>query len=479
MLVYAIAAILAVFVYLKFIRRSPEDYEILSKYYGDRCWTKEDEIVDTSIRPFKIDVSDSEIEDLNKRLDNVRFPSPSLEDTKFTYGVNQEFMKKFVDYWRNSYSWREQEKYLNKYPHFKTRIEGLDIHFVHFKPKTMSTLNQPRPLMLLHGWPGSFLEFYKMIPMLTDPTSHGGNETDLFEVIIPSIPGYGFSQASEIQGLGSLNCARIFHKLMLRLDHKKYYVQGGDWGSVIGSNMAMLYPSAVKGYHFNMINGGLNSLTVVKMLIASFAPNLFFDKEDVKANFPVKNLFIKLWKEFGYLHLQATKPDTVGFALSDSPVGLAAYIVEKFAVWTDPDSVDNDDGNIPKHWTYDELLNNIMIYWLSGNVTSSLRFYKETFSDLMITRDIKVRVPAGFAAFPSEVFHGMKCDIEYKCTRLLSYTRMREGGHFAAFQVPHVLTEDFRQFVRQIERVDLREKMDESEFAQEYKQTQLDRFETS
>lgn len=475
MILYIVTGILAVFVYFKYIRKSPEEHEILSQFYGDRCWTVKEEVVDTSIRPFKIDIPDSQLEDLNKRLDSVRFPTPSLKDSKFLYGVNQEFMRKFVDYWRNSYSWREQEKLLNKFPHFKTKIEGLDIHFIHFKPKTMSTANQPRPLLLLHGWPGSFLEFYKMIPMLTDPTSHGGNETDLFEVIIPSIPGFGFSEAPEIQGFSAVNCARVFHKLMLRLDHRKYYVQGGDWGSVIGCHLSMLYPSAVKGFHFNMMNSGRSPLTWIKLLIGSLAPSLLFDKEDVRAQFPLKSAVMKLWREFGYFHLQATKPDTIGFALSDSPVGLAAYILEKFVLWTA--GCDKGDGDLPKCFTIDEILNNIMIYWLSGNITASIRFYKETPKDGRITNNVKVRVPAGFAAFPNEVILPLKSDIEYKYTRMLSFTRMKEGGHFAAMEVPYLLTEDFRQFVRQIERVDLREKMDESEFAQDFKQTQLDRFE--
>lgn len=477
MAVYVLLALaaIAIYFYFNFVKSPPQDYELIAPFYEEKCWAITDTDVDLGIHPFKVDIEPSQLEDFKKRLEITRFSKPSLKDSKFQYGVNSKFMNDVLGYWKSSYDWRKQEAILNKFPQYKTKIEGLDIHFVHVKSEAKTSQYQPKPIMLVHGWPGSFFEFHKIIPMLTDPMSYGGNETDQFEVIVPSIPGFGFSQAAEVKGFSSVHCARIFHKLMTRLGHKNYYVQGGDFGALITSHMALLYPNSVRGLHLNMNAYQLSPSTIVKLLLGSLAPSLIFDKHDAKKYFPLKTTMQNLLLESGYMHLHATKPDTVGYALSDSPAGLAAYILEKFSTWTDINGRDQDDGDILKHWTYDELLTNIMIYWWNGNITSSMRFYKENFSIIDPTRKIKIRVPVGFAWCPGEFFSSLKSSVEHKYSRLLSFTRMKDGGHFMAFECPQLLAEDLRNFVRLQMRENACGVLRERESHNEFKQTHLDR----
>lgn len=418
---------------------------------GVRPTDKEDE----SIRPFKVETTDQEIKDLHERLEKTRLTAP-LEDSCFHYGFNTNHLKKVIAYWKSEFDWKKQVEILNKYPHFKTKIEGLDIHFIHVKPPNPPSDYTPKPLLMVHGWPGSFYEFYKIIPFLTDPKSHGMSDELVFEVICPSIPGYCFSEASSKKGMNSVATARIFYKLMRRLGFQEFYVQGGDWGSLICTNMAQLVPRHVKGLHLNMafISKNIHFFTLP---LALRFPKLFgYTERDMELMTPFKKkYFYSIMRESGYMHIQSTKPDTVGCALNDSPVGLAAYILEKFSTWTNPDFLALEDGGLDRKFTLEELLTNIMLYWTTASITTSQRFYKENLGQGIMTQKhehMKVYVPTGFAAFPCELLHAPEKWVRAKYPKLISYSYMARGGHFAAFEEPELLARDIRTFVRLRER---------------------------
>lgn len=414
---------------------------------------------DTSIRPFKIETSDKEIEDLHQRLDRFRF-TPHVEGAAFHYGFNSTYLRKVVAYWRNQFDWRKQVEVLNKYPHFHTTIEGIDIHFIHVKPSYVPHGRAVRPLLMVHGWPGSFYEFYKIIPLLTEPAKHGLNEGDVvFEVICPSIPGYGFSEAPHQREFDSIATARIFHKLMNRLGFKEYYIQGGDWGSRITTNMAQMLPQSVKGLHLNLVFIARQSLRrLICIMLGAYVPWLVgFSREDARRFYPFmqKNVYDVL-RESGYMHIQATKPDTAGCGLNDSPVGLAAYILEKFSTWTDKSFLYQDDGGLESKYSLDELLTNVMIYWVTSTIVSSMRYYKENFSkdpDLSAHNRVGVYVPTGIAAFPQEIVHVPRAWTKDVYKNIITYTYMPRGGHFAAFEEPKLLAQDIIQFAQKVEQL--------------------------
>lgn len=413
---------------------------------------------DTRVRPFIIEASEADIEDLHRRLDGTRFFSP-LEGARFHYGFNSTHLRTVISYWRNSYDWNKQVKTLNKYPHFKTTIEGLDVHFIHVKPPHLSPGQKVHPILMVHGWPGSFYEFYHILPLLTEPGSHGLDPNMAFEVVCPSIPGYGFSEASSKTGFSAFAAARIFYKLMLRLGFKEFYLQGGDWGSRITCLLSQMKPESVKGLHLNFVMlppGGLGRLK--SLLIGRYAPWLVgLTREDVRLLYPYmeKNVF-RILRETGYFHIQATKPDTIGSALNDSPAGLAAYILEKFSTWTDNSFRDLEDGGLDRKYSLDDLLTNVMIYWITGSIASSMRFYKENFTrNYNRTPDTKigVYVPTGIAAFPCELAHAPRVWAKEKFYNIVSYTYMARGGHFAAFEEPELLARDIQNFVSKVEKM--------------------------
>uniref|UniRef100_A0A8C3CK99 Epoxide hydrolase n=1 Tax=Cairina moschata TaxID=8855 RepID=A0A8C3CK99_CAIMO len=405
---------------------------------GDGWWGSGErslrEKEDESIRPFKIETSDKEIEDLHHRLDRARY-APPLEGAAFHYGFNSDYLQKVVAYWRNQFDWRKQVEILNKYPHFHTTIEGIDIHFIHVKPPYVPHGRAVQPILMVHGWPGSFYEFYKIIPLLTEPARYGLGDGDVvFEVICPSIPGYGFSEAPHQKGFDTRATARIFHKLMKRLGFKEYYIQGGDWGSGITTNM------------------------LIQVMLGAYVPWLVgFTREDVRRMYPFmqKNVY-DILRETGYLHIQATKPDTAGCGLNDSPVGLAAYILEKFSTWTDKSFLHRDDGGLERKYSLDDLLTNVMIYWVTSSIASSMRYYKENLSrDPALSDNTRfgVYVPAGIAAFPEEITHVPCCWAKMIFKNIVSYSYMPRGGHFAAFEEPKLLAQDIIHFVRRVEQL--------------------------
>lgn len=408
---------------------------------------------DVTIRPFKVSTSDEEIEDLNRRIDLTR-PVPSLEDSRFHYGFNSQYLQRVVSYWRNDFDWRKQVDKINQYPHFKTKIEGIDIHYLHVKPKKVPEGATAVPLIMVHGWPGSFYEFYGLIPLLTEPT----DPNDLvFEVVCPSIPGYGFSEAPHKKGFNSVCAAHIFLKLMKRLGFQQFYAHGGDWGWLITTNMAQLEPKTVKGLHVNFAPPSKPGLTMtLSLLLGRRFPKLFgFTDLDVQRTFPCKEkLLVESLKESGYMHIQATKPDTVGRGLNDSPVGLATYILEKFSTWTSHDFRNLEDGGLTRKFSLDDLLTNVMIYWTSGCIISSMRFYKENFAQGLDQPHAKipVYVPTGFACFPNELMHTPKLWVKQKYRKLVTYTYMARGGHFAAMEEPQLMAEDIQNFIKTLEK---------------------------
>uniref|UniRef100_G3NJG8 Epoxide hydrolase n=1 Tax=Gasterosteus aculeatus aculeatus TaxID=481459 RepID=G3NJG8_GASAC len=412
-----------------------------------------DGVEDISIRPFKVTTSDEELEDLNRRIDQTR-PTPSLEDSQFNYGFNSQYLQEVVSYWRNDFDWRRQVDKLNRYSHFKTNIEGIDVHYLHVKPRNVPEGSTAVPLIMVHGWPGSFYEFYGLIPLLTEPS----DPQDLvFEVVCPSIPGYGFSEAPHKKGFDSVCAARIFHKLMKRLGFHKFYAHGGDWGWLVTTNMAQLQPGVVKGLHVNFAPNSRPGLSMVlSVMLGRRFPKMFgFTDFDVRRLFPcVDKLVVEAVKETGYMHIQATKPDTAGRGLNDSPVGLAAYILEKFSTWTSPDFRNLEDGGLTRSFSLDDLLTNVMIYWTSGCIVSSMRFYKENFGRGLNQPHsrVPVYVPTGYACFPNELMHTPKLWVEHKYRKLLTYSPMARGGHFAAMEEPRLMAEDIQNFTKTVEK---------------------------
>ena len=289
--------------------------------------------------------------------------------------MNAVLLSEIVEFWKTEYDWRSREVELNKYPQYKTNIQGLNIHYIHVKPKTVDKNVRILPLLMLHGWPGSVVEFYRLIPKLTTPQK---DKNFVFEVIVPSLPGYGFSEGASKPGMGAAHIAVIFKNLMKRIGFERFYVQGGDWGALIVTNMATLYPEQVLGLHSVCLSN--SPIVHIKLLLGSLYPPLVVDKEHEHKLYPLSSFLNYLMLESGYMHLQATKPDTVGVGLNDSPVGLAAYIIEKFTTWTKPEWKDRLDGGLKEKFTYSDLLDNVMVYWVTNSITTSMRLYSETFN---------------------------------------------------------------------------------------------------
>ncbi|KAM8852080.1 epoxide hydrolase 1 [Synchiropus picturatus] len=419
---------------------------------GDGWWGEGEQPAqeDREIHPFEVTTSDEEIQDLHQRIDRMRYTKP-LKDSKFHYGFNSNYLKQVASYWRHQFDWKKQVAILNKYPHFKTNIEGLDVHFVHVRARPRPN-QKVIPLMLVHGWPGCFFEFYKILPLLTE-----GTQSIVFEVVCPSIPGFGYSEAPHKQGFSSLDAARIFLKLMERLGFSQFYLQGGDFGSMVTTNMAQMKPECVKGLHLNMLNLSGGFKVLMSLLIGRYLPFLVgLTKEDVQRMFPFYDKCISLMlQEGGYLFIQATKPDTVGCGVNDSPLGLAAYILEKFSTATNVEYRDLEDGGLERKFSLDDLLTVIMIYWSSASIVSSMRFYKENMKSnpgKRIDAKVGIYVPTGVAAFPNEVTHIPKSWAEIRFRDIRSYTFMPSGGHFAAMEEPQLLANDVYQFVKKVEK---------------------------
>ena len=378
-----------------------------------------------SIRPFTIAVPDDVLTDLQERLSRTRFPD-QIEGVGWGQGTDVAYLRELVDYWQTGFDWREQERRLNAFDHFTTTIDGLDIHFIHQRSANPDAL----PVLVTHGWPGSIFEFTKVIGPLTDPAAHGGQGSDAFHVVAPSLPGYGFSEAPHEAGYGPERMANINTTLMARLGYDRYGVQGGDWGGIISRWMALNDAEHVMGMHLNFVTGA--------------APP---DRDNPDEGVPDAELARMrerqqfMSTERGYSSIQGTKPQTLGYGLNDSPAGLAAWIVEKFRTWCDC------GGDIESIFTKDELLTNVMIYWVTGTITSSTRLYYESRNTRPSRPMGYIDVPTGAALFPKEITLPPRRWAETRYN-IVHWTEMPRGGHFAALEQPDLLVEDMRTFFR-------------------------------
>jgi pimeloyl-ACP methyl ester carboxylesterase len=375
-----------------------------------------------TIAPFRINVSDAALTDLRERLDRTRFPS-EIEQSGWEYGTNLAYLKDLVAYWRTTFNWRAQERTLNQLPQFITTIDGIPIHFVHQRSSNPSAT----PLVMIHGWPGSFFEFTKVIGPLTEPTKFGGTRDDAFHVVALSLPGYGFSGKPRTGGFSPARMARIVAQLMARLGYSRYGAQGGDWGAAIVRQLGLVDREHLIGLHSNMCLAnappGPN-------------PNDGVPEAELKR---VQAAQARSANELGYFQLQSTRPMTLGYGLNDSPAGLAAWIVEKFRAWS-------DSGDVEKKFTKDELLTNVMIYWVTETGPSSIRIYFENRIDAGLSG--RVEVPFACARFPREMFAIVPTKWIEAQYNLQQLTDMPRGGHFAALEEPQLLVDDVRKFFR-------------------------------
>ncbi|CAD7077458.1 unnamed protein product [Hermetia illucens] len=423
----------------------------LNQYWGPG--KKSDYKENTEVVKYEISFPDKAIEALKKDLSKaIEFQAP-LEGIGFEYGFNTVYLQKVIKYWRDEYlpKWKSRELFLGKWPHFTTNIQGLRIHYIHHRYGNPPKGKKVFPLLLLHGWPGSVREFYDLIPLLVD----NADSKYAFEVVIPSLPGYGWSQGSSKTGLGPAEIAVIFRNLMFRLGYKKFFIQGGDWGSLIGSNIATLFPEVVLGYHSNMC-ASPSFLSMIKKTIASYYPKPFVPEGYEDFFFPQSEKFKYMLEETGYFHIQATKPDTIGTVLTHNPVGLAAYILEKFSTWTNKDYRKLSDGGLEKRFTLEALLDNIMIYYLTNSITTSQRLYSEAFTlrELALQLDrVQTNVPTGCARFKQDLAHDLDWALKDKFTNLIHSTYHKDGGHFAAFELPKVLYKDFIEFIDKVVKI--------------------------
>jgi microsomal epoxide hydrolase len=451
-LTFSLVAIFVGYIFNRHLINPPSLPTIKSDEYFGADKTRK---TDSTIKSFKINVADDVLDDLRDRLNRTNFFAPLTDVNDFEYGMNSDYFQKFHSHWMNIYNWRKWEKKLNEFDQFKTQIDGLDVHFLRVKPPKNKYVNV-RPLLLVHGWPGSVFEFYKILPMLVDPKSLNIDSQLAFEVVSPSIPGYGWSEAPKKKGFGPIAAARVFAKLMERLNFNEYYCQGGDWGSMITTALAQMYPQRVTGLHINMAFASpMDYPGIMAQMFAGLVfPSLILSPADQDKVYPIGEKFMNLLQESGYMHIQATKPDTVGFALNDSPMGLAAYIIEKFSTWTNGAYKKLPDGGLTRHYSMDELLTNVMIYWTTGTIASSQRFYKEHFRnpETPLYERAPVLVPTGIASFPHEILRQPKNFLSYKFRNITSYTDMARGGHFGAFEEPRLLADDIFKFASTVER---------------------------
>jgi pimeloyl-ACP methyl ester carboxylesterase len=385
------------------------------------------------IKPFKISVPDEAIKDLKERLARTRYPD-QIEGSGWEYGVDLSYMKKLVEYWREKYDWRAEEKKLNELPQFTTEIDGLSIHFVHVRSKEKNAL----PLVLVHGWPGSFVEFHKVIGPLTDPVKHGGKAEEAFHVVIPSLPGFGFSSKPKERGWSSAQMTLVIAKLMERLGYDRYGAQGGDWGGGIVRMLA--------GGDGNHCVGAHNNFPVANR--PTDDPMKGVTEVEIK-RYEARNRELNDHKAYGAI--QGTRPLTLGYALNDSPAGLAAWVIDKFWAWSD------HGGDLEKKFTKDELLTNVMIYWVSESMPSAMLIYYESAHPSPRPKSMGPfkgggrQAPIGFALFPKEINVPPKAWVERAIgPTMIHWTEMPRGGHFAAMEEPTLLVEDVRKFFSKV-----------------------------
>jgi len=386
-------------------------------------------MTDTALEPkaFSIHVSDEALADLGARLARVRWPDePPL--APWSTGTSLEYMKGLVEYWRERFDWRAQERKLNAFRQFTVPLAGIDVHFIHEPGKGPS----PIPLLLSHGWPGSVFEFHKIIPMLTDPARYGGDAADSFTVVAPSLPGYTFSFRAGQARFSVQQIADLFAELMTVLGYPRFAAQGGDWGAFVTSRLGLAHPDRLFGIHLNLLG-------------VRREPGMLANPTPEEKVF-LEQLQHWLKEETGYQWMQGTKPQTLAYGLTDSPVGLAAWLVEKFRAWSDC------GGNLESVFTKDEVLTNISMYWFTGAIGSSFwPYYARMHSAWPIPEGARIAVPTGYTEFPAEILRPPRSVAE-RVYNIQRWSKMERGGHFAALEQPQALAHEIRAFFRPLRR---------------------------
>ncbi len=377
----------------------------------------------TEIRPFTIKISDAEIEDLRQRLARTRWPEAETPND-WSQGIPLAYTQEVVRYWQTDYDMQRLADRLNAYPNFLTEIDGLDIHFMHIR----SSHDDAEPLILTHGWPGSVVEFLKVIDAFTEPPANGADSTQAYHLVIPSLPGFGFSGKPTETGWGVGKIGVAWAQLMARLGYEQYFAQGGDWGAIVTSAIALADADHCRAIHLNMV-------------VAAPDP----DADDLTPQEISGLEGLKYYQDWdsGYSKQQSTRPQTLGYALVDSAAGQAAWILEKFWAWTD---CNGDPENVLSR---DELLDNIMVYWLNAAGASSGRIYWESFGAGL--GDQQVKVPMGGTIFPKEIFRTSKRFAERVYPNIIYWSEKDSGGHFAAFEQPEVFVAEVRACFAQVD----------------------------
>jgi pimeloyl-ACP methyl ester carboxylesterase len=381
--------------------------------------------MDNEIKPYRISVGQDVLDDLRSRLRKTRWPEAELVDD-WSQGVPLGWIKDICGYWAEHYDWRRREARLNRFGQFTTEIDGVGIHFLHVR----SPHPEAMPLIVTHGWPGSIVEFQKVIEPLTDPTAHGGRPADAFHLVCPSLPGFGFSAKPTTTGWGVDRIASAWARLMDRLGYPRYGAQGGDWGSAITTALGAQDPEHCAGIHITLAMG--------------VQPNVEGEPSQEEARALRGIEYYRDW-DSGYSKQQSTRPQTVGYGLTDSPSGQAAWILEKFWAWTDC------DGNPENLLGRDELLDNVMLYWVTATAASSARLYWQSFAPGRRTPH-KVTIPTGVAVFPKEIVPPVRRWMEGTYTDIRHWSEMPKGGHFAAFEQPEAFIREVRDFFGKLRR---------------------------
>ncbi|TWT10670.1 epoxide hydrolase family protein [Reyranella sp. CPCC 100927] len=388
-----------------------------------------------AIRAFRVDVPEAALADLHRRLAATRWPDRETV-TDQSQGVRLEKLQALVRYWEKGYDWRKIEAKLNALPQFVTEIDGLDIHFIHVRSRHANAL----PIIITHGWPGSILELLKVIGPLTDPTAHGGRAEDAFHVVLPSMPGYGFSDRPQGTGWGPDRMGRAWDVLMKRLGYDRYVSQGGDWGSVVSDVMARQAPAGLLGIHVNMpptVPGDL-----MKAILAGDAAPAGLSAKEKTAFESLSTFFAK---NAGYGVMMVTRPQTVGYGLSDSPVALAAWMYDKFAQWT------YSGGEPERSLTRDEMLDDITLYWLTNSAVSSARLYWENNNNNFSAeaqKTAEITIPVAVTVFPGEIYQAPRSWTERAYRKLIYFNEVDKGGHFAAWEEPELFSAELRAAFR-------------------------------
>ncbi|XP_075985880.1 juvenile hormone epoxide hydrolase-like [Anticarsia gemmatalis] len=378
------------------------------------------------------------VRDLKHRIKSRRKVTPPLEGVAFEYGFNTNLLDYWTDYWVNKYNFTKQEASLNQYPLFKTKIQGLDVHFAWIKPKVNCNCKTV-PLLMLHGFPGSIREYYETIPLLSSGCVNG----IALELVVPSLPGYGFSDGATRPGFGPTEMSTVLKNLMKRLGHDKFYVQAGDMGAFVANMMITLYTKEVLGYHTNFAVS-YSPLSLATWFSAAYDTSLVVEPALESRMFPLSEKIKSYVTSTGYLHLQATKPDTIGVPMSDSPVGLLVYILNLFSYGARKDSSAKFNGDLDLFSRPDDVLDNIMMYWVPDSFTTSVRLYSEIFNTRTVKKGIYAKstaVPVWTTHTKSEIIYQSPIVLSFKYTNILNSTVYDDYGHFFAMEAPDVFAE--------------------------------------